>query len=229
MNFFASNEGTVLASGAKDHPDPADRAEYFPRWGAAGYEWSNRASHGMQTKLVDPVTRQLVQEPNQIGELAVKGPTIFPGYFKRPDLTEKAFDVDGYFLTGDLFEIASHGGELNRYRFVGRLKDLIIRGGFKIAPEELEQLLAEHPQVSEVAVVGIQDTRSQEERICAVVVPKENQTLKLSNLQEFLKEKDIAAYKLPKKLVVVDRLPRNPLGKVLKRDICRQIEEQGRG
>lgn len=223
LNFFGSNEGTALISAPAEIPDAGERARYFPRYGVPGYEWTNRAVQGMSTKLIDPITRETITQPNVAGELAIKGPTVFAGYYERPDLTAKSFDADGYFHTGDLFEIAGEGGELNRYRFVGRLKDLIIRGGMKIAPEEIEALLIEHPKVAEVAVVGVPDRRLDDERICAVVVAKKDQTVTIDELHDFLKTKDMAAYKMPKKLLVVEALPRNPVGKILKRSLREQL------
>ena len=116
---------------------------------------------------------------------------------------------------------------MNRYRFVGRLKDLIIRGGMKIAPEEIESLLIEHPKVAEVAVVGIPDRRLDDERICAVVVAKKEQTITIDELHDFLKTKDMASYKMPRKLLVIDALPRNPVGKILKRELRDRLAAEG--
>lgn len=224
LNMFGSNEGCAFVSAPHEIPDPEERARYFPRYGVEGYSWANRAVRGMQTKLVDPVTGQVVTQPGHSGELFIKGPTIFPGYYQRPEVTARSFDTEGYFRTGDLFEIAGEGDSKDRYRFVGRLKDLIIRGGIKIAPEEIEALILEHPKVAEVAVFGVPD-RLEEERICAVIVPKKDQSIELHEVQEFLKAKEIAAYKLPKKLITVQALPRNPVGKVLKRDLREQYRE----
>lgn len=222
LNFFGANEGTGFVSAPREIPDAAERAKYFPRYGVAGFEWSNRAVRGLHSKLVDPITKQIITEPNVTGELALKGPTIFAGYYHRSDLTAKSFDADGYFYTGDLFEIAGEGND--RYRFVGRLKDLIIRGGMKIAPEEIEALIVEHPKVAEIAVVGYPDPRlEEEERIAAVVVAKKDQSVTLDELHEFLREKEMAAYKMPKKLLIVEALPRNPVGKVLKRELKERL------
>ena len=222
LNFFGANEGTALASDPVDIPDPAERALSFPRLGVPGFEWSNRVATMIETKLIDPQTHEVVTEPGVPGELAIRGATVFSGYWKRPALTESSFDTEDYFLTGDLFAIAGENGD--RYRFVGRLKDLIIRGGMNIAPEEVEHLLADHPKIQEVAVVGVPDGRKLgEEVVTAVVVPKEGEEVKLGDLVDFLKGKDIAAYKLPRKLVCVQSLPRNAVGKVLKREIRRQL------
>ncbi len=224
LNFFGANEGTALVSDPVDIPDPEERALYFPRLGVPGLKWSNRVAGTIETKLLDPETRAIVTEPGAPGELAIRGATVFSGYWRRPELTEAAFDADGYFLTGDLFAVAGEGDD--RYRFVGRLKNLIIRGGMNIAPEEIEYLLADHPLIEDVAVVGVPDGRRLgEEVVTAIVVPKEGEEVKLSDVTAFLKEKDIAAYKLPRKLVCVQSLPRNAVGKVLKREIKQQLVE----
>jgi acyl-CoA synthetase (AMP-forming)/AMP-acid ligase II len=220
LNFFGSNEGTSFVSAPRDIPDPAERARCFPRYGAPGYHWSLRFADGIETKLVEPETGVQITEPGVIGQLAIKSPAVFSGYYRRPDLTAEAFDNDGYFYTGDLFVIDGAG---DRYRFVGRLKDIIIRAGMKIAPEELENLIQEYPKVAEVAVLGVEDRRLGEEQVYAAVVPKAGETITLSEISDFLKTKDIAAYKLPKKLVLTDALPRNPVGKILKRALKEKI------
>lgn len=222
LNFFGSNEGTSFVAAPVDIPDPAERALYFPRYGLSGVKWSLRYADGIQTKLIDPVTREVITEAAIPGELAIKSPAVFNGYYDRPDMTAKAFDSDGFFYTGDLFAI--DGERANRYRFVGRLKDIIIRAGMKIAPEELENLLMAHPGVAEVAVLGVPDRRIGEEQVHVVVVPKPDTQPTLSGLVDFLKTKDLAAYKMPKKLFIVAALPRNPVGKVLKRTLKDKIE-----
>ncbi len=224
LNFFGSNEGTGFVSTPGDIPDPSERARFFPRYGVPGWRWKLRNAGALSTKLVDPETKAVITEPGVAGELAIRGPAVFSGYYKRPDLTARAFDADGYFYTGDLFAIAGEGGELNRYRFVGRWKDIILRAGMKIAPEELENLLADFPKIAECAVVGIPDRRLNEEQVFVVVVAKPGEQPALSEIVNFLKSKDIAAYKLPKKLVRVEALPRNPVGKVLKRALREKIE-----
>jgi acyl-CoA synthetase (AMP-forming)/AMP-acid ligase II len=224
INIFGSNEGASFTSGPKEMPDPVQRAQYFPRFGAPEYKWPSRVAAYMSTKLVDPVTKNVITEPGLPGEMAIKGACIFAGYYQRPDLTQKAFDDGGYFYTGDLFEIAGEGTQLNSYRFVGRLKDLILRGGVNISSEEVETLIQGHPKVAEVAVVGYPD-QALGEKACAVIVPKKDQTVTLEEIVAFLKEKDIAAYKLPERVLVVDALPRNPVGKILKRNLREQLHQ----
>ena len=216
VNFFGSNEGIALVGGPADIPDPEERARVFPRFGGDGLSWSNRVSQGLETKLVDPQTGAAVTAPGEVGELLIAGPTVFDGYWRRDDLTEKAFDGEGFFRTGDLFQLEDD----RHYRFVGRARDLIIRGGMKIAPEELEALLSQHPKVADVAVVGLADPKVQGEQIVtAVVVPKDGEDVELPEIREYLRGLGVAGYKEPRRLVVVEALPRNPLGKVLKRDL----------
>ncbi len=221
VNIFGSNEGASFTSGLKEFPDPAIRAQYFPRFGVSDFDWPSRIAAHMVTRLVDPDTGQVITEPGSPGEMAIKSPGIFPGYYKRPDLTEKVFDDEGYFYTGDLFEISGEGN--NGYRFVGRVKDIINRGGIKISSEEVEGLIMGHPKVADVAIVGYPDEKLGE-KACVVVVPKPEQSITLEEIIGFLKEKDIAVYKLPEKLLVVDALPRNPVGKVLKRELKEKVK-----
>lgn len=221
INIFGSNEGASLTSGMQEFPDPAMRAQYFPRFGVPEFKWASRVAGQMSTKLVG-ADGETITEAGVPGEMAIKGPGIFPGYYKRPDLTEKAFDADGYFYTGDLFEIGGEGDSLNGYRFVGRVKDIINRGGVKISAEEIEGLIMGHPKVAEVAIVGYPDDRLGE-KACAVVAPKPDQTVTLDEIVDHLKAKDVAVYKLPEKLLTVEALPRNPVGKVLKRDIREMV------
>jgi acyl-CoA synthetase (AMP-forming)/AMP-acid ligase II len=225
INIFGSNEGASFTSGMQEFPDPNKRAQYFPRFGVREFKWKSRVAGQMSTKLVGS-DGEVITEPDIPGEMAIKGPGIFSGYYKRPELTAKAFDKDGYFYTGDLFEIAGQPGNLNAYRFVGRAKDVIIRGGMNISAEEVEGLIMGHPKIAEVACVGYPDERLGE-ITCAVVVAKPGEDVTLEEVVASLKEKDIAVYKLPERLVKVDALPRNPVGKVLKRDIREMLQKQG--
>lgn len=225
LNFFGSNEGIAMVAAPPEIEDAGERAELFPRYGTPGLAWLNRSNQGYRTRIVNPANEAELSEPGMVGEMRIQGPTVFAGYFRRRDLTEKSFDADGFFRTGDLFSIeVGVGGAPDRYRFVGRLKDLIIRGGMNIAPEEIELLLADHPKLAEVAVVGVADgTSLGEEQICVVAVARPEMEPTLHDVVEHLKDKEIAAYKLPKRLLVVPTLPRNPVGKVLKRELRAQL------
>ncbi|GAA0504380.1 class I adenylate-forming enzyme family protein [Pigmentiphaga daeguensis] len=217
VNYYGSNEGAALSGSHVDIPDPALRAQFFPRAGVPGYEWHVSTSRKIRTRLVDPDSGQEISEPGRPGELRVSGPTIFSGYFNSPDMTARAFDTDGYYRTGDLFEIA--GDRSQYYRFVGRSKDLIIRGGMNISAEEVESLLLCYPGVMEAAVVGIPDDVLGE-RLCACVVEEPGAALDLPAINEFLHgQKRVAVYKLPEHLLRFEALPRNPVGKLLKREL----------
>ncbi len=222
VNYYGTNEGCSLTACSDDVPDVLVRTKHFPRFGVQGLAWSLPVSRRVETRLVDPDTGMIIDEPGRVGELRARGPSIFSGYYKAPEMTARAFDDEGFYRSGDLFEIAGDRGQY--YRFVGRLKDIIVRGGFNISSEELESLLSEHRKVDEVAVVGYPDALLGE-RVCAVVVPKPGVSLHLDELTGFLIEnKRIARFKAPERLVVVDALPRNPVGKVLKRELRAGLE-----
>jgi acyl-CoA synthetase (AMP-forming)/AMP-acid ligase II len=218
VNLFGSNEGVSLASGPGEIPDPERRARYFPRFGRAEVAWPHRVSQSMQTRLVDPATGAEILEPGQPGELQVRGATVFDGYFKSPQMTAAAFTVDGYFCTGDLFEIAADEQGPRYYRFTGRHKQIIVRGGVKISPEELDEILAGCPGLLEGAVVGYPD-ELMGERICAVVVPKPGSEVTLEQLAAHFAERGVAVFKLPERVRAVAALPRNPLGKVVRSEL----------
>lgn len=217
INYFGSNEGCTLMSVPADVPDTARRAVSFPRFGDSRFEWEHPLSRSLVARLVDPETNELVDEAGKPGELRIKGASVFAGYFRSPELNKNAFDAEGFFRTGDLFELTGERNEF--FKFVGRSKDIIVRGGTKISSEELETLLMEHPTVADAAVIGFADERLGE-KVCAVVVAKPNQTPTLEAIIEFLRDvKRIATYKLPERLEVIGALPRNPVGKILKREL----------
>lgn len=157
-------------------------------------------------------------ERGQEGELQVAGPQVCLGYLDA-SLDAEAFTDDGWFRTGDL-GIIDDGGWI---RITGRLKDIIIRKGENISAKEIEDLLYQHPAVVDVAVIGLPDVRSGE-RACAVVVCAPGESLSLEDMTEFLDSSGrLARFKYPEQLVLVDALPRNPSGKVLKRDLRTEL------
>ncbi|MCZ4107368.1 class I adenylate-forming enzyme family protein [Brevundimonas diminuta] len=223
VNYFGSNEGASFPSAQKDVPDAAERAVLFPRLGD-GFEWKALLHDRIFTRLVDPETEQEITEPGLPGELRVKGATVFSGYWRAPEINARAFDGDGWFRTGDLFELA--GDRLQFYRFVGRLKDVIIRGGMNISSEEIEGHLIGHPAVADAAVVGAPDPNLGE-RLCAFVVFKPGQSADLGDINRFLTgDKHVAVYKQIERLEVIAVLPRNPVGKVLKRELRQSLGDQ---
>ena len=222
MNIFGSNEGCSLFSSHLDIEDPTARAKYFPRFGVDEVEWRTEFPGKIRTRLVDLETGEEITEPGKAGELRIDGAMTFDGYWNDPGLTANAFDGDGFFKTGDLFEIADDPSR-RFYQFVGRSKEIIIRGGVNISPAEVDALIESHPKVSEAACAGYPDARLGE-RVCAVVVPKPGETLTLEELTAFMREAQISVYKLPEKLRVVEKLPRNSLGKVVRRSLAAIVE-----
>ncbi len=218
LNVFGSNEGACLCSGVDDLPDPSDRAQYFPRFGVEGFEWSNRVSERIRTRLVDLQSGDVVTDAGTQGELEIWGASVFDGYWKSPEANKEVFTADGYFKTGDVLEIAGDGDTARFYKFVGRCKDIIVRGGVNISPDEVDNLLAGHPKVAEVAVVGYDD-EIMGERVGAVVVPKPDENVTLEELTDFLREHGLAVFKLPERLRCVGELPHNATGKVLRREM----------
>ncbi len=216
-NFFGSNEGVPLVSDQFTVPDPDARAAYFPRFGGPGLTWANPASVGVRTRLVDLDTGKEVTDPGVPAELRVAGPTIFAGYWAGAG---DPFDEQGYFRSGDLFAIAvDDDGDPSLLRYVDRARDIVVRGGTNISPAEVEGLLAQHPAVAEVAVVGVPDDVLGERTAAVVVAAQGVAPPSLDALVAMLREQRIASYKLPERLEVVDALPRNPFGKVLKREL----------
>lgn len=221
-NFFGSSEGMCMPGTDRDIPDPALRAAYFPRMGVAGFEWDAHCSNKIQTRLVDPQTEREITEPGVPGEMRIKGPTVISEYWRAPELTARSFDAQGYYKTGDTFEIA---GDRNQfYKYAGRSKDLVIRGGMNISPDEIESLLQGHPKVREVSVIGWPDARMGE-LVCVCVAPKPGETVTLEELVAYLRdERRVASFKLPERILLLDELPRNPVGKVLKRNLREQVQ-----
>jgi acyl-CoA synthetase (AMP-forming)/AMP-acid ligase II len=225
-NLFGSNEGVCLISGIDDFPDPEKRAEFFPRFGAGEYVWKARVAQMQWTKLVDIETGETIEQPGRRGELLVKGAMVFSGYWKNPEANAAAFDREGFFRTGDLFEIAEDAdGAPRYYRFVGRAKDLIIRGGMNIAPEEIEGLLGAHPMIAEVAVVGYPDP-VMGEKVRAVVAPRGDAKPTLDDVVSFLDARKVAKFKFPERLDVVAALPRNAVGKILKYQLRAELKHE---
>ena len=173
-------------------------------------------SHKIRTRLVDPDTETEITEPGRPGELRGAGPTMFAGYYRAPALTAKAFDAKGYYRSGDLFEIA--GERQQFYRFVGRCKDIVVRGGMKISAEEVEALLLGHPAVADAAVVAVPDAQLGE-KVGACIVPRQGSPT-LPELVRYLRDDcRLATFKLPEQLMLVEALPRNPVGKLIKREL----------
>lgn len=146
----------------------------------------------------------------QIGAIQVRGPNVFLGYWNRPEKTQEDMSLDGFFTTGDL-GLWDESGYL---QIVGRSKDLIISGGYNVYPKEIETLLDSFEEVEESAVIGLADV-DLGESVTAILVLKSAQQINTTALISDLKQK-IANYKVPKRIFIVDELPRNAMGKVQK-------------
>src|SRR5215211_2411372 len=173
---------------------------------------------GQEARVVDVETREPLAD-GEIGEIEVRGPNVFPGYWNRPDATEESFDEDGWFATGDLGSV----GEDGYFIISGRAKELIISGGYNVYPREVEEALEGCPGVSAVAVVGLPDEEFGEQVAAAVV--RNDPGLTEEGVKDFLKDQ-LASYKKPRQVAFVDELPRNALGKVLKHEVRDQLLEQ---
>lgn len=225
LNLFGSNEGMCLVSAPNDMPDPEHRAAFFPRFGAPGVSWKNRTGHFFETRLVDLTHGKEIENPGCPGELLISGPTVFDGYLDSDAANAEVFDARGFFRTGDVFEIAPGFDDGRFLRFVGRSKDIIVRGGMKISPEELDMLLEGLPGVAEVATCGVADAEL-EQRVGVVVVPSEGASVSLDDVTSWLEARGVARFKWPERIAFITTLPRNPLGKVLRHELERLFERR---
>jgi acyl-CoA synthetase (AMP-forming)/AMP-acid ligase II len=153
-------------------------------------------------------------DPEAVGQLWVRGPVVTAGYWNRPDATAETYGADGWLRTGDVGR-ADAGGYV---QVLDRLKDMIIRGGENIYSLEVETVLAQHPAIAEVAVVGVPDDLFGE-RVRAVVVLRKAERLDVSSLRVWAGPQ-LADYKLPTELITLGELPRNASGKVIKKQLA---------
>ncbi len=164
---------------------------------------------GVEVRIVRAKSGEALAD-GEIGEVQVRGPNVFKGYWRQPEKTAASFSADGWFHTGDLGFREKDG----YVSLCGRSKDLIISGGLNIYPPEVERVLVEHPAVAACAVIGCPD-QEWGERVTAVVVFHRSEAVSGSDLIAFCRER-LAAYKSPKSVIFVNDLPRNAMGKVQK-------------
>jgi malonyl-CoA/methylmalonyl-CoA synthetase len=164
---------------------------------------------GQEARVVHVRTREPLPD-GETGEIEVRGPHVFAGYWQRPDATAESFDAQGWFRTGDLGLRDADG----YFQITGRARELIISGGFNVYPREVEEVLATHPDVAEVAVLGLPDPDFGEQ-VVAVIVPRPGATPQAQVLADFCKDR-LASFKKPRRVEFVESLPRNALGKVQK-------------
>ncbi|MCK6065579.1 MULTISPECIES: long-chain-fatty-acid--CoA ligase [Microbacterium] len=168
---------------------------------------------GTECRVVDPDDPRTDVPAGERGELVVRGPQVFGGYYGKPEDTEAAF-VDGWFRTGDIVTI----DEAGFVRIVDRIKELIITGGFNVAPTEVENVIRQHPHVADVAVVGLPSDRSGEEVVAAVVLDDTDDDVDVEAIRAFARS-ILTPYKVPRRIFVVDELPRSLIGKVQRRQV----------
>jgi malonyl-CoA/methylmalonyl-CoA synthetase len=165
---------------------------------------------GVRVRVVDDGGIEVA--PGVPGEIEVRGPGVFRGYWNRPADTRAAFR-DGWFRTGDIAMV-----EQGSFRILGRKNvDIIKTGGFKVSSLEIEEVLREHPDVTECAVVGVADVEWGE-RVCAAVVARPQSTVAGAALRDWARER-LASYKVPSRVLIVRELPRNAMGKVTKQEV----------
>jgi malonyl-CoA/methylmalonyl-CoA synthetase len=165
---------------------------------------------GVEVRIADPESGAEITQPDTIGMIEVRGPNVFSGYWRMPEKTAAEFRKDGFFITGDLGKRDARG-----YLYiVGRGKDLIITGGYNVYPIEVELEIDALPGVQESAVIGVPHPDFGE-AVTAVVVPEPNAALDEAAIRGALEQR-LAKFKVPKRLVLVDELPRNTMGKVQK-------------
>jgi malonyl-CoA/methylmalonyl-CoA synthetase len=171
---------------------------------------------GVEVRVVHSETEEVLPI-GEIGDVQLRGPNVFKGYWKQPDKTSASFSADGWFKTGDLGYLEADG----YLTLCGRSKDLIISGGLNIYPPEVERVLMEHPAVNTCAVIGCLDAEWGE-KVTAVVVLHQAGSVTGEELMRFCRER-LAPYKSPKAIVFQEDLPRNAMGKVQKAELRKVI------
>ena len=171
---------------------------------------------GIEARIADERGKALAT--GEVGIIEVRGPNVFDGYWRMPEKTAEEFRDDGFFITGDMGQMDADG----RVSIVGRAKDLVITGGYNVYPKEVERLIDEIPGVAESAVIGVPHADFGE-AVVAVVVP-EGQPVEADAIAEALADR-LARFKQPKRVLCVDALPRNAMGKVQKNQLREQFND----
>ena len=211
INAFGQTEtaSTITSLSPEDHilsGTEEEKEKKLKRLASIGKPMSD-----VEMKVIDDDGNELPQ--GEVGEIVARGPRVMTGYWKDEEKTAKTIDKDGWVHTGDVGYVDEDG-----YFFLsGRSSDMIIRAGENISPEELENVIRTHPKVEDVAVIGVPDeTWGEEPR--AVVIVKKGETVTEEEIMEHCRA-NLASYKRPRSVVFVDSLPRNPMGKLIKREI----------
>jgi non-ribosomal peptide synthetase component E (peptide arylation enzyme) len=214
INTYGSRDLGSTASPTVDDPPEI-------RWATAG-----KSNTWDEIMLFDSSGKEVSK--GEVGEVVVKAVTGSAGYFKNPEATKEAIGADGLFHIGDLAKLDDNGNLV----IVGRAKNIIIRGGENIYPNEIENLLGTHPKVTQAAVVKMPDPLFGE-RACAYVSIKPGEEFTFDEMVSYLKEKKIAAFKLPERLEIVDKIPMVGDGikvdlKGLEKDIADKLKAEGK-
>ncbi len=151
------------------------------------------------------------------GEICIKGPQVMAGYWRQPGETEKSMTPDGYFRTGDIGTVADDG----LVRIVDRIKDMILVSGFNVYPNEVEDVLVQHPNIAEAAVIGVPDGHSGE-AVRAFIVTRDGARMDEDELRNWCREK-LTGYKVPRQIDVRESLPKTPVGKILRRELRDEV------
>jgi acyl-CoA synthetase len=211
MGVYGSTESVPhTASGLNDSPERIINTD-------------GQALAGIEIKVVDEFRKEV--STGVQGEEASRGPNVFVGYLKEPELTARVLDDNGWYYSGDLCTMDEQG----YIRINGRKKDIIIRGGENISSVEIENILMQHPKIKDAAVVGMPDDRLGERTCAYVVLSVPDQELTLDEVREFFAKINIAKYKYPERIEVIASMPRNESGKIqkfiLREDIKNKLNE----
>jgi len=172
-----------------------------------------RACHGYEIKIWSQSNRDQEVSPGEVGEIGTKGGLLMLGYFASQDATERSFNSHGYFLSGDLGSLDRNGC----LTILGRVKDLIIRGGHNIHPARIEDLAIKHPSIIQAAAFAISDDRLGE-KVCLAVIVEEHSVVEPEALLQFLHDMGLSKFDMPEYFVVMKEFPRTASGKTLKRE-----------
>jgi long-chain acyl-CoA synthetase len=212
-NSYGLSETIVIGSGTTTLPE-------YPHL-TKGYQSVGVAVGYTELRIVDAGDPENELSSGENGEIALRGPAVAKGYWNLPGATREVFRHDGWFLTGDIGNLDDDG----ILCITDRKKDMIIMSGWKIYPTEVENVIIQHPAVMDVAVFGIPDERKGEVPVAALVL-RPGFTLSESELEAYCRD-HLAGYKIPRRLVITDALPRVHGWKLLRRDLRKKFGDLG--
>jgi acyl-CoA synthetase (AMP-forming)/AMP-acid ligase II len=219
INAFGQTESgsTITALNPEDHIISGDESEAEKDKKLKRLSSIGKALPGVEVKVFDSDDKEL--PPSEVGEIVVKGKNIMTGYWRDEEKTRQTIDEDGWLHTGDV----GYSDEDGYFYLSGRTTDMIIRGGENISPEEVEAVLYSYNKIEEVAIIGVPDTEWGEVPR-AIVVLKPGEIASAEDIMEYCHER-LASFKRPRSVVFVSELPRNPMGKILKKQLREKYGE----